>query len=140
MALRRDNVEPFPPPRSERPIADLFADLARDASMLVRQEVALAKAEIAQGLAGMGVGAAMIVAGGMVALMGVGFLLLAAVYALSLVVEPWLAALIVGGTVIVLGAGLAFLGKSKLGAQSLVPTRTLRTLKDDATWAKEQAQ
>jgi hypothetical protein len=140
MQVRRDNVEPFPPPKTERTIGSLFADLARDTSMLIRQEVALAKAEIATGLSQIGAGAGMVVAGGLVALIGLVFLLLSAVYALSLVVEPWLAALIVGGVVIVLGAGLALIGRSKLKADNLVPRRTLRTLKDDAAWAKEQVR
>jgi Putative Actinobacterial Holin-X, holin superfamily III len=140
MQARRDNVEPFPPSRPERSIGSLFADLARDTSMLIRQEVALAKAEIAKGIAEIGTGAGMVVAGGLVALIGLVFLLLAAVLALSKVVEPWLAALIVGVVVVALGAVLALVGKSKLKTDSLVPRRTLRTLKDDAEWAKEQVR
>jgi len=136
--LRRDNVEPFPP--RERSIGALFSDLARDTSLLIRQEIALAKAEIANGVSNLGLGIGKVAAGALVAFVGFVFLCLAGVYGLSKVVEPWLAALIVGGVVIALGAALAFIGKGKLSGDNLVPRRTIRTLKDDAEWAKEQAQ
>jgi hypothetical protein len=136
--LRRDNVEPFPP--RDRSIGTLFSDLARDTSLLIRQEVALAKSEIANGVSNLGMGVGMLAAGALVAFVGFIFLCLAAVYGLSKVVEPWLAALIVGGVVIALGAALVFVGKGKLSSDKLVPRRTIRTLKDDGEWAKEQVR
>jgi hypothetical protein len=132
-------TEPFPEP-GEAGIGALFSDLVRDVSLLLRQEIALAKAEVTRGVGTLGLGAALVAAGALVAFAGLIILLLAAVYALSLVLEPWLAALVVGGIVLVLGAGLAVFGKSKLGADAVVPRRTLRTLKDDAAWMKEQAR
>jgi hypothetical protein len=56
------------------------------------------------------------------------------------VVEPWLAALIVGAAVVVVGGILALIGKRRFKADNLVPRRTLRTIKDDADWAKEQVR
>jgi hypothetical protein len=135
---RRDNVEPFPP--RERSIGALFSDLARDTSLLIRQEIALAKAEIAKGIGNLGSGVGMVAAGALVAFVGFIFLCLAAVYALTLVLPNWAAALIVGGVVLALGAGLALIGKGKLSTDKLVPRRTMRSLKDDAEWAKEQIQ
>ena len=139
-AARRDNVETFPAERRERSIATLFSDLARDFSLLLRQEVALAKAEAGEKVAQLGVGVGMMAAGGLVAFAGLIYLMLAGVYALSKVVEPWLAALIVGGAVLVLGAILLFVGKGKLAGDKLVPNRTIRSIKDDAQWAKEQVR
>ena len=135
---RRDNVEPFPV--RDRSIGTLFSDLARDTSLLIRQEIALAKAEVAGGVANLGLGIGLLVAGALVAFVGVIVLCLAGVYGLSKVVEPWLAALIVGGAVLVLGAALAFMGKGRLSGDKLLPRRTLRTLKDDGEWAKEQVR
>jgi hypothetical protein len=135
---RRDNVQPFPP--RERSIGALLSDLARDTSFLIGQEIALAKAEIAQGVANLGTGAGLLAAGALVAFVGVIFLCLAAVYALTLVLPNWAAAVIVGGVVLVLGAGLALVGKRKLSGDKLMPRRTLRSLKDDAEWAKEQVR
>jgi hypothetical protein len=139
-APRRDNVEPFPQPKPERSIAGLFSDLARDFSRLFRQEIDLAKAELAEKASALGTGVAMVVAGGLVAWAGFLFLLAAGVIGLSEVVEPWLAALIVGGGVLILGIVLALVGKSRFKADNLVPRRTLRTLKDDTEWAKEQVR
>ena len=137
--LRRDNVERFPE-RRERSVATLLSDLARDFSLLIRQEVALAKAEASEKVGQLGMGIGMMAAGGFVAFAGLIVLMFAGVYALSLVLEPWQAALIVGGVVTLLGIVLVFVGKSKLSADKLTPQRTIQSIKDDARWAKEQVR
>jgi len=137
--LRRDNVERFPE-RRERSVASLLSDLARNFSLLIRQEVALAKAEAAEKVGQLGMGIGMIAAGGLVAFAGFIVLMFAGVYALALVVAPWQAALIVGGVVTLLGIVLVFVGKSKLSADKLTPQRTIQSIKDDARWAKEQVR
>ena len=137
--LRRDNVERFPE-RRERSVATLLSDLARDFSLLIRQEVALAKAEASEKVGQLGMGIGMMAAGGFVAFAGLIVLMFAGVYALSLVMEPWQAALIVGGVVTLLGLILVFVGKSKLSADKLTPQRTIQSIKDDARWAKEQVR
>jgi len=65
-------------------------------------------------------------------------LLLAAVYALAIVVPPWAAALIVGVLVLAIAGALAFYGKSRLRADALTPERTLRSLREDQAWIKER--
>jgi len=137
--LRRDNVERFPE-RRERSVASLLSDLARDFSLLIRQEVALAKAEASEKVGQLGMGIGMIAAGGFVAFAGLIVLMFAGVYALALVMEAWQAALIVGGVVTLLGLILVFVGKSKLSADKLTPQRTIQSIKDDARWAKEQVR
>jgi lipopolysaccharide export LptBFGC system permease protein LptF len=137
--LRRDNVERFPE-RKERSVASLLSDLARDFSLLIRQEVALAKAEASEKVGQLGMGIGMMAAGGFVAFAGLIVLMFAGVYALALVMEPWQAALIVGGVVTLLGLILVFVGKSKLSADKLTPQRTIQSIKDDARWAKEQVR
>jgi len=140
MQARREVIEPFPGPKAERSIGSLFSDLARETSLLFRQEVALAKAEASEKVAQLGVGAGLVAAGGVVAFAGFLALLAAAVLGLSKVVEPWLAALIVGVVVLVVGAALAWIGKTRLTADKLTPRRTIRSLQDDAAWAKEQVR
>jgi hypothetical protein len=137
--LRRDNVERFPE-RRERSVASLLSDLARDFSLLIRQEVALAKAEASEKVGQLGTAVGMIAAGGFVAFAGLIVLMFAGVYALSLVLEPWQSALIVGGVVTLLGLVLVFVGKSKLSPDKLTPQRTIQSIKDDARWAKEQVR
>ena len=65
-------------------------------------------------------------------------LLVAAVLALSLVLRPWLAALIVGAAVLLVGGVLLWLGKRWLDARRLVPRRTLNAVREDGAWIKER--
>jgi xanthine/uracil permease len=140
MRPQRDVVEPFPGPKADRSIGALFSDLARETSLLLRQEVALAKAEIAEKASQAGMGVGMLAAGGFVAFAGLLYLLAAAMLALGKVVDLWLAALIVGVVVMAIGGILAYVGMNKFKSDNLVPRRTIRTLKDDTEWAKEQAR
>ena len=137
MAAREDDVAAMPP-RAERSIGGLFSDLARESTRLLRQEIALAKVEFASKLGQMGVGAAELVAGGLIAYAGLLVLLAAAVLGLSLVLQPWLAALIIGVLVILIGGGVALKGRRDVKPDNLMPERTLKTLRDDAEWAREQ--
>ncbi len=124
--------------RFEWPVAALLADLAGETSTLVRQEIALFKAELSEKLTRTGIGAASLAAGGVIAFSGWFALLAAAILGLSLVLAPWLSALIVGVIVIALGAGLAWFGKSRLKADALVPHRTLNSLREDQAWIRDQ--
>jgi hypothetical protein len=69
---------------------------------------------------------------------GLGFLLLAAVYALSLVMAGWLATLIVGSVLVAAAGILIGAGSAKLRRVNLAPDRTMRTLEEDLQWAKQQ--
>jgi Putative Actinobacterial Holin-X, holin superfamily III len=124
--------------RSERSVAGLLSDLAGETGMLVRQEIALFKTELREKLGMLGQGAGALAAGGLVAFSGWLVLLAAAVLGLSNLVAPWLAALIVGVVVLALGAGLLFFGKSRLDPDTLVPRRTLNSLREDEAWIREQ--
>jgi hypothetical protein len=125
-------------PKSGRSVAALLSDLASETAMLVRQEIALFKAELRQKLARLGQGVGALAAGGLVAFSGWLALLAAAVLSLSNLVEPWLAALIVGVVVLALGAGLLFFGKSRLDADALALRRTINSLREDEAWIRDQ--
>jgi hypothetical protein len=127
-----------PHARTGRPVAALLSDLAGETSTLVRQEIALFKAELSEKLTRMGVGAAALAAGGVIAFSAWLALLAAAILGLSHVLAPWLSALIVGVLVLAIGAGLAVFGKSRLNADALVPRRTLNSLREDEAWIRDQ--
>jgi hypothetical protein len=127
-----------PRSRSERSVAGLLSDLAGETGMLVRQEIALFKAELSEKLGNFGLGAGMVAAGGLVAFSGWLVLLACAVLGLSKVVAPWLAALIVAIVVLAIGAGLLIVGKRRLNAEALVPRRTLNSLREDEAWIRDQ--
>jgi hypothetical protein len=127
-----------PRARSGRPVAALLSDLAGETSTLVRQEIALFKAELNEKLAQIGLGAGAVAAGGVIAFSGWLALVAAAILGLSQVLAPWLSALIIGVVVIAVGAGLALFGKSRLKADALVPRRTLNSLREDEAWIRDQ--
>ncbi|MEO7001233.1 MAG: phage holin family protein [Ktedonobacterales bacterium] len=126
-------------PQDNRSLGELFTDLARDMSNLVRQEVTLARTEITQKMTGASKNIAFLAIGGFVAYAG--FLVLLAAITLALIqlgITWWLAALIVAVVVIGVGYFLLQIGLSGLKRTSLAPQQTIETLKEDATWAKEQ--
>ena len=112
-------------------IRGLIRQLANDFSALFSKEVALAKLEISESVNGAKKGAMSLLSGSMVLYAGVLFLLLSAVLGLSEVVEPWLAALIVGGVVTIVGFIVMQSGKSKLKASSFKPEHSVNTFRKD---------
>ena len=125
--------------RDERSLGDLFSDLSRETTTLVRQEVQLAKAELTQSATEAARGIGMLVAGGAVAYAGLLFLLLAIVFGLiEAGWDAWLSALVVGLVVAAIGAVLVLRARESLKPANLAPQKTVETLKEDAAWAKEQ--
>jgi hypothetical protein len=124
--------------RRNRPVAALLSDLAGETSLLVRQEIALFKAELNEKLARAGLGAGALAAGGLIAFSGWLALMAAAILGLSYALAPWLSALIIGVFVVALGAALALFGKSRVNADALVPRRTLNSLREDEAWIRDQ--
>ena len=125
--------------RDERSLGDLFSDLSRETTSLVRKEVQLAKAELTQSATEAARGIGMLVAGGAVAYAGLLFLLLAIVFGLIKAGwEAWLSALVVGLVVVAIGAVLVLRARESLKPANLAPRRTVETLKEDQEWAKEQ--
>jgi len=121
-----------------RPLGDLFGDLATDMSNLVRQEVALAKVEITQKAKLVGRNVGYLVIGGAVAYAALLAIIAAIIMLLAKVIPDWGSALIVG--VVVGGIGWLLIGKAMMTLQQadLTPRETVETLKEDATWMKEQ--
>ena len=121
-----------------RPLGDLFGDLATDMSNLVRQEVTLAKVEITQKAKYVGRNVGYLVIGGAVAYAALLAIIAAIIMLLAKVVPGWGSALIVGA--VVGGIGWMLIGKAMTALQEadLTPRETVETLKEDATWMKEQ--
>jgi hypothetical protein len=64
----------------------------------------------------------------------------AAMKGLAVVLPDSVAALVVGGAVLLIASILALVGRAKMRAESLVPSRTIKSLRDNALWAREQMQ
>jgi Putative Actinobacterial Holin-X, holin superfamily III len=95
-------------------LPSLLRRLADEVTTLFAKELALAKAETTQTISGVKTGIVSVASGGAVTFLGLLFLLLSAMYGLSNVVAPWLAALIVGGVVTLIGVIMLMTGKKKL--------------------------
>lgn len=127
------------PPRDDRSLGELFAELSRDATTLIRKEFELAKAEMSANLARLGRHAAYIAVGGALAYAGLLTIVAALVVILQAVGLTWWAStLIVGIVVLLVGYLLVQRGLSALQRDRLTPTETIETLKENAAWAKGQ--
>jgi drug/metabolite transporter (DMT)-like permease len=127
------------PPQDNRSIGDLVAELSRETGVLVRKEVELAKTELTAKARQAGAHAATAAAGGALAHAGLLVVLAAIVVGLmQLGVTAWLAAAVVGVGTIVIGYVLFNKGLKALRGASVVPTQTLESLKEDATWTTRQ--
>ncbi|HEY8284403.1 MAG TPA: phage holin family protein [Chloroflexota bacterium] len=124
--------------RDERSLGDLFGDLSRETTNLIRQEVTLAKVELSQKATQMGKDAAMLAAGGALLYAGLLALIAAAIIGLAQAWAWWLSALVIGVIVVGVGGLLVLSGLKAMRRASLVPTQTVQTLKEDAQWAKNQ--
>ncbi len=109
----------------------LLRRLTDELSTLLRQEMALATAEISRSMRVMLTGAAALAVGGAVLFTGLLAMLAAAVLGLATVLRPWLAALIIGAAVAVIGIVLVLVGIRSLDPSTLKPSRTAESLRRD---------
>ena len=124
--------------RDQRSLGTLFAELSTETSTLIRDEVALAKAEMSQKVAGVGMDVGRLMAGGAVAYAGLLALIAALILALGEALPMWLSALLVGIAVAAVGAVLVRSGLARLKERNPLPEQTIQTLKEDAQWLKNQ--
>ena len=127
--------------RSDAALGDLFRQLAEDSATLVRQEMALAKAELQHNVKSAVRDATRVAMGGGLSLVGALVLVLFLVLALGDALnEYWLGALIVGLVMVLAGGLLAMSSLKKLKGGGLTPERTIQTLKEDKQWAQSEIQ
>jgi uncharacterized membrane protein YqjE len=116
---------------------DLVSRLANEATALVRQEVELAKAELAEKGKQAGKGAGMFGGAGVVGFFAFGALTACLILALDTAMPTWLAALIVAVVYGAIAGVLALTGKRKVQeAGPPVPEQTVESVKEDVQWLK----
>lgn len=133
-----DRREPYPLEEPDVTIGELVGRITDDLNVMLRDHIELAKRETvaeakkaarAVGLLGGGA-----VAGWIAALM----LSLAGALALALVMEGWLAFLIVGLVWMVVAAMVAVAGRNELRDVDPEPSETVQELREDKEWLREQ--
>ena len=129
MADRTDN----------RSLAELFSELSRETSELVKKEVELATTEMTAKAKRAGGHVGIAAAGGALAHAGLLVFLAALVLGLSQMgVTPWLSALIISLLTIGIGYMLVNRGLTGLRTTNVAPTRAMESLKEDARWTTKQ--
>jgi uncharacterized membrane protein YqjE len=138
---RGEAVAPEAIPSGEPSLGELFKRLSSDTSELIRQEMSLAKVEMRQAGAtlardatkiGVAVGFALagVLALGAFAIVGLG----------DLFNNYWLAALIVGVLFLAIGGYLARNALDDVKQRGLKPQKTVETLREDASWVKQEGR
>jgi protein-S-isoprenylcysteine O-methyltransferase Ste14 len=125
--------------RARQGLQELLRSIGTDLSLLIRQQVALAKEEMRGIAAEKATGGALLAAAAVFALFVLGFASLAGAAALDLVLPRWAALLIVAGIYLVLAVIAVLIGRNALAA-SATPERTKQTVKEDLEWAKRKLQ
>src|SRR5215216_7289537 len=125
----------------DRPLGELVQDVSRQTSTLIRQEMRLAQAELAEKGRHAGKGAGMFGGAGVVALYGVGALVAAAILGLATVIEPWIAAAAIGAVLLLVAGILALTGKKELDeAGPPKPEQALENVQRDVETVKARAK
>lgn len=126
---------------AEPSIGELLKRVTTDTSELMRQEVALAKAEMRQSLATLARDSAKAAIGMGVALVGVLALAAFLIAGLGSLLDGryWLSALIIGVVFLAMGIVLARNALADIKRRGLVPDQTAESLRGDAAWAKREA-
>jgi uncharacterized membrane protein YqjE len=125
--------QPAPEPGlSDRSTGELVKLAAEQVSRLVRDELKLAQAELAEKGKRAGIGVGLFGGAGVFVVYGVGVLLAAAVLGLATVLPAWLSALIIGVVLFVVAGVLALIGRGQVKhAVPPAPTEAVRNVKAD---------
>jgi uncharacterized membrane protein YqjE len=122
----------------QRSVPEVLQDIVGNLQEIIRSEFLLAKTELKEEAKQAAKPAATFGVGLVFGIYGTGFLLLAAVYALALVMPLWLAALLVGTSLAILALALMSSGRTKLKHINLTPDKTIQSLEENVQWATHQ--
>jgi uncharacterized membrane protein YqjE len=125
----------------DRPVGELLKELSNQTTMLVRQELELAKAEMAEKGKQAGIGAGMFGGAGLFGVFALAALTTAVIAALATGMDVWLAALIVAVVYAAVAAVLALLGRQRTReAAPPAPEQAIESTKEDIQWAKTRVK
>ena len=114
-----------------RSAADLLRQLLGDVTVLFRKELALAASEVSHSVDEAKHGVQTMITGGAVLHAGVLLLLAAVTLWLATIMAAWLAALVLGAIVTVIGIVMVSAGKKRVSTRTLTPERTVASLRKD---------
>ena len=123
-----------------RKISEVLQDVVGDVQEIIRSEVQLARVEIREEASKAASASTTLIAGALLGLYGLGFLLLAFVYGLGVFVPAWASALIVSVLILAVSATLVTKGRSRMREVHAKPDKTIQTVKEDIEWLKRQTR
>ncbi|RSN62537.1 hypothetical protein DMH01_07620 [Amycolatopsis sp. WAC 04182] len=125
-------------PSAEKSVGELVSDLSDEVKHLVRDEMRLAVFELQHKGKKMGFGAGLFGAAGVFALFGLATLIAAVVLALALVMPAWLAAVVTGAALLLIGGLSAVVGKKEVSsATPPVPEEAVEGVRKDVDTVKQ---
>ncbi len=122
----------------ERSLGDLFTELAAETGTLVRQEVALAQAEMTAKATRVGKNIGFLAVGGAVGYAALLAIVAGVILAFSYFMPAWIAAMLVG---LIIGVAAYFMisaALEELKRTNLTPEKSVESIKEDAQWLKNQ--
>jgi cytochrome c biogenesis protein CcdA len=125
--------------QGNRSIKDVFQDIVANVQEIMRSEFRLARAEARQELSESAQSSILLVAGIVTGLFAQGFLLLTIMFALEIVIAPWLAALLVAIGVGIIAMALTVVGRKRM-REVHAPGKTIRTVQENVQWTKQQVR
>lgn len=124
--------------KEERSLGDLFSELAAETGTLVRQEVALAQAELTDKAGKVGKNIGFLAAGGAVAYAALLAVTAGIIIGLAAFIPAWLSAILVGLIIGAIGYFLITSALAELKRASAMPRETIETIKEDVKWLKSE--
>ena len=129
--------QPHAMDKHQESIPKILGRLARDSAETLRLYIELVKTEAKQDLVSTIWGIGLLIAGGIVLFVALIIFVVAAVFALSIVIPGWAAALAVGAALLLLGLALVLVGRPKIRTRPLAVTR--QAVEEGIAWLKQQA-
>ncbi|HEY1340522.1 MAG TPA: phage holin family protein [Bryobacteraceae bacterium] len=121
-----------------RSLAAIVQDVLRDLQNMMRAEIRLARAEMAEKAQRAGSAAGLFGAAAVCGLLAAAAFVTTCIAALALVMPVWLAALLMCLFLVMIGGACYAGGRSRWKQTDLAPRQTVDTLKEDVEWAKRQ--
>jgi len=123
-------------PQMQRSVPEVLQNIVGNLQEIIRSEFRLAKTELKEEAAKAAKPVATFGVGLVFGFYGIGLLLLASVYGLSMVMAGWLAALLVGTILAVVAIALMSSSGKKLKRVNPTPHKTIRSLEESVQWTK----
>ena len=122
----------------ERTFSAVLQDIVGNIQNIVRSEIRLVKTEIKEDAVQAGKSARILAAGSVLAVYAGATLVLTLVRVLETVLAPWQAALVIAAVVGTAAWLLISMGRSRMNHVDAVPEKTVRSVKENVEWAKDQ--